>query len=57
MKSKKPKKIKVFVDGVDWQHEIGDAIDGNTVYPDVDSLKKYNTCWDQCGIVECEARI
>ena len=53
MKSK-TKKVTVFLDGVDFQHEIGEAPDGNTVYPDVDSLKENNRCWEGCGIVECE---
>lgn len=53
-KAKKPKKVTVFLDGVDWQHEIGEASDGNKVYPGVDSLKEHNRCWDGCGIVECE---
>ena len=53
MKSK-VKKVTVFVDGMDWMYEVGSAADGNTIYPDVDCLKKYNRCWDGCGIVECE---
>jgi hypothetical protein len=53
MKSK-AKKVTVYLDGIDWQYEVGEAIDGNKVYPDVNSLKKYNRCWDGCGIVECE---
>ena len=53
MKSK-IKKVKVFIDGIDWQYEIGEAADGNKVYPDVDCLKAENRCWEGCGIVECE---
>jgi hypothetical protein len=41
MKSKN-KKVTVYLDGVDWLHEVGHAADGNAVYPDVDSLKEYN---------------
>lgn len=52
--SKKNKKVTVYVDGVDWQHEIGEAPDGNTVYPSTDSLKEFNRCWEGCGVVECE---
>ena len=54
MKSKKNKKVTVFLDGVDFQYEIGEAPYGNTVYPDVESLKENNRCWEGCGIVECE---
>lgn len=53
MKSKN-KKVAVFLDGIDWQYEVGCASDGNSVYPDIDCLKKHNRCWDGCGIVECE---
>jgi hypothetical protein len=48
------KKVTVYLDGVDWMYEVGEAADGNKVYPDVSSLKKYNRCWEGCGIVECE---
>lgn len=50
----KPKEITVFVDGVDWQHEIGEASDGNKIYPDIESLKKYSRCWAGCGVVKCK---
>ncbi len=53
MKSK-TKKVTVYLDGVDWQHEIGCASDGNSVYPDTVSLKENNRCWAGCGIVECD---
>lgn len=42
------------MDGVDWQHEIGEAAGGNTVYPSINDLKENNKCWKSCGIVECE---
>lgn len=48
------KKVTVVLDGIDWMYEVGDAADGNTVYPDADCLKKYSHCWEGCGIVECE---
>src|SRR5271168_3540473 len=44
----------VYIDGTDWQYEIGRAADGNTVYPDPECLKKKGRCWEGCGIVECE---
>lgn len=50
----KNKKVVVYLDGVDWQHEIGVASDGNKVYPDIDNLKECSPCWNGCGIVECE---
>ena len=47
------RKIEVFVDGVDWQHEI-DAVDyGTKVYPTLEDAKKYLPCHKSCGIVKC----
>jgi len=50
----KVKKETVYLDGTDWLYEVGAAADGNSIYPDVESLKKYNGHWEGCGIVECE---
>lgn len=41
------------MDGVDWQHEIGEALGGNKVYPDLEDLKENNSCWKSCGVVRC----
>jgi len=46
------KSFKVYVCGVDFQHEIGNASDGNTIYPSVAALKAHAKCWKGCGIVE-----
>lgn len=45
--------IIVYLDGVDWQYEIGSCSDGNTVYPSIRSLKEKTPCYKGCGIVEC----
>jgi hypothetical protein len=37
---------------IDWECELGQARDGNKVYPSVDGLREYHTCADTCGIVE-----
>jgi hypothetical protein len=47
----------VFMDGVDWQHEIEHAAGGNRVYASAEDLKKNSKCWPQCGIVEVEVRL
>jgi len=47
---------KVYMCGVDWQHEIGAAMGGNTVHPSVEDLKKHRKCWKSCGIVEIEVK-
>lgn len=47
------KEVVVFVDGTDWRWEVGHAADGNRIYPDLDCLKAYNKCWEECGVVKC----
>lgn len=54
MKSTETK--KVYVCGVDWHHEIGEAPDV-IVYPSVKALKKRRSCWEECGIVELELKV
>lgn len=49
--------MKVYLCGVSYQHELGEAADGVTVYPSMPSIKKYDTCSNSgCGIVECEIK-
>jgi len=48
----KKKSIKVYACGIDFQHEIGNASDGNKIYPSIDALKEHAKCWKGCGIVE-----
>jgi hypothetical protein len=45
---------KVYVCGVDWQHEMEDV--AVLVQPSVEALKKGSAskCWEQCGVVELE---
>jgi hypothetical protein len=42
-----------FTDRVDFDHELGAALGGNTIYPDLEDLRE-NTAHglDECGIVE-----
>ena len=37
---------------VDFECELGGALGGNRVYPDIEDLRKQRPCVDQCGIVE-----
>jgi len=53
-KPKKPKTVTIYMDKTDWDYEVGCASDGNTIYPDLESLKEFNRCWDGCGVVKCE---
>jgi hypothetical protein len=49
------KKMDLYICGVDWQHELGQAADGTLFYPSIESLKKYSPCWSECGIVKVTA--
>jgi len=42
---------------VDWDHELGEALGGNTVYPSQADLISNKKCTDECGIVEVEIRL
>lgn len=45
----------VFVDGVDWQHEIGET--DATVWPSLNSILNHTPCAKTCGVVKCEMKI
>lgn len=51
---KRPRSVEVYVDGTDWRYEIGEAADGNKVYPSVECAKEESKCWEECGIVKCQ---
>jgi hypothetical protein len=48
--------VRAFMDGVDWQHELGAALGGNRLYPDAKDCKENRPCTRECGIVEVEVR-
>ena len=37
---------------IDFDHELGEASDGNRVYPSLACLKAARGCWGICGIVQ-----
>ena len=48
---------RVFMDGTDWDCEIGSNANGNTVYPNVKSVEAHHPkCIEECGIAEVEVR-
>lgn len=56
-RSTKSRKVRVFMDGVDWQWEIGSASDGTKTYPSVRCLKReVKHDLTECGIAEVEVR-
>lgn len=46
------KKMTLYLCGVDWQHELGEASDGTKLYPNLESIKHYRKCWKECGVVK-----
>jgi hypothetical protein len=47
----------MYVCGVDWLYEIGEAadIEGKMpFYSSLEELKADRSCWDSCGIVEIQ---
>ena len=49
--------ITVFMDKVDFDHEVGRAMRGNKVFPSQEDLEKNKPCTKYCGIVEVELRL
>ena len=46
-----------YMDKVDFDHELGNAMGGNTVFPSIDDLEENKPCTESCGIVEVEIRL
>ena len=49
----KPREVVVYLDGTDWRYEVGEASDGNKIFPGIKSLQEESPCWKGCGIVRC----
>lgn len=41
---------------IDFECELGAALGGNTIYPDIEDCREKRGCTDHCGIVEVEVR-
>lgn len=52
------KKVRAFMDGIDWQYHLEGDANGTRIYGDVASLKKFepHCVPGGCGIVEVEVR-
>lgn len=46
-----------FMCKIDWDHELGQALGGNVVYPSQADLVSNKKCTDECGIVEVEINL
>lgn len=52
MALRKIRTVVGYMDMVDFDHELGCALGGNTVYPSADDLRDNRRCHPQCGIVK-----
>lgn len=46
-------KRKGYMCKIDFDHELGEALGGNVIYPSIEDLKKHHP-YKTCGIVEVE---
>lgn len=46
--------VNGFMCLTDWQHEIGEASDGQPVYASVKDLMEHRSCWQECGVIEVQ---
>lgn len=54
----KQKRIRCFMDGIDWQHHLAADAGGSLLFPSEDSLRESaGHSLDECGIVEVEVRL
>ena len=53
------RRVRCFMDGIDWQHELGEAGSGTRLYPTAEDARAGEKCIDTggCGIVEVEIRL
>ena len=41
---------------IDFECELGAALGGNVIYPDIEDCMKHRPCTEHCGVVEVEVR-
>jgi hypothetical protein len=48
-----------YMDKTDWDYELGEALDGNKLYPSIEDLEKNQDCVKSggCGIVKVEVKL
>ena len=53
------KRVRCFMDGIDWQHHLDDDSLGTRLYPTEADVRIGEKCVDAggCGIVEVEVRL
>jgi len=54
----KQKRVRVFADGIDWEHHLENDSNGVVVYPSEKALREHaEHDLDECGIVELEIKL
>lgn len=53
----KSRTLTLYIDGVDWQHELGEASGGNYVYYSKRDILATSACADTCGVVRVKATL
>jgi hypothetical protein len=51
------RRVRGYMCKVDWDHELGEACGGSTIYPSLENLKPHHPMWKECGVVEVETRL
>ena len=50
--------MKVYICGISFRYELGEASGGNQVYPSVEDLNKHSKCCHSgCGVVELDVTL
>jgi hypothetical protein len=57
VKKKKKKVVTGFMCKIEWDYNIGKAASGVTIYPTLETLRRYHGSIEECGIVEVEVSI
>lgn len=47
-----PRSVEGYMCQIDFDEELGHAMDGTKVYSSIDDLKDDHKCWRGCGIVK-----
>lgn len=56
----KQRRVRVFMDGIDWQHHIGSDSKGTLTFASLKATKREKSCLakgGRCGVVEVEVRL
>ena len=58
--NEKKRRVRVFMDGIDWQHHLGEDSKGTPTFASLKATKREKGCLakgGRCGVVEVEVRL